>query len=130
MIIKVKEDAPQTIGMGELPMNGGRMAVVTERFVTKDGREQVRRTLRQVPETNRPYFWIPSWGHVDRSEMEDLAAAAREKADSPEKQEFNAYHLMRKRKLAEMYRDFCDAREAERAGRKHYAVQGGTSGSR
>ena len=74
-----KQPEPQMMGMGEMPVGGRRYLRIRKRY--SDG--TVREELRPVPESNDPYFWIPSFGAVSREEMEYLALAQQDKNAHP-----------------------------------------------
>lgn len=115
-----KQAEPQVMGMGEMPVGGKRYMRIRKRY--SDG--SIKEELHPVPETNSPYFWIPSFGFVSKDEMEYLALAQKEKDanPSPEKLEFRARAKERKRTLNQRWRDLCDARGEEQRGTKRFAL--------
>lgn len=99
-------------GMGELPMNGRRYAVFTERIRNDDGTETVNRWTEEVPESGQPFFWIPSFGCVSQDEMHYMAQeyAYDEAHPSQERVEWQAEHRAKKQYMMKMYDELRDKR--------------------
>ncbi len=118
LILKGAERAEVT-SMGEVPKHGRRMLRVVKRYA--DGRTTVE--YQPVPETNQPYFWVPALGTISESEMRFMVEAQRHKATekpSDQKLEWQDANRQRRESLPNRYRDFCEARSADHAGRKSF----------
>jgi len=116
----ITKDAPPTVtSMGEIPKNGRRMLRVVKRYAS--GRTTVE--YQPVPETDAPYFWIPSLGAISEAEMRFLIEAQQQKArekPSDAMLEWRDANQRRRASLPQRYRDFCDARGEEHVGRRRF----------
>lgn len=124
MNFSVKKTEQQAWGMGELPMNGRRYALVTEKIVHDDGTEELRRSMHPVPESMQPYFWIPSFGNLSLDEMRYLSEEYQYELANPtdEMQEYDAKRAARKALIHKWYRDACDQRYEElTTNKRHFA---------
>ena len=112
------------IGLGELPAQGRRYAIVTERIQHEDGREEIRRSMHEVPESMQPYFWIPTFGNISLDEMRYMADEYQYELAHPtdEEQEWKQKREARKHLIHKWYREACDQRTEELTTNKRQFV--------
>ena len=103
------------VGYAEMPMNGGRMRFRVERYQHDDGSEWGRIVdSEMIPETGRPYLWIPSYGVESASEADYLREEweHEEKNPNAEHTEWLAEHRERAKRRMETYNELRDQRAA------------------